>query len=78
MTQSRLKLVTKSKNISHVPEFCEAVGLSSENEVVTLRFMHSPGWGGRTKQISLDRTVAEQLIRLLNDELDDSTWALDY
>jgi hypothetical protein len=75
MTQTRLKLTTKSKKVNHVPEFCEAVGLSSDEQLVTIRFMRSPGWGGQTRQISLDRGVAEQLIRMLNDELQDGGWA---
>ena len=75
MTQTRLKLTTKSKKVNHVPEFCEAVGLSSDEEVVTIHFMRSPGWGGQTRQVRLDRSVAEQLIRLLNDELEDGAWS---
>lgn len=75
MTQTKLKLATKSKKVNHVPEFWEAVGLSSDQDLVTIRFMRSPGWGGQTKQVTLDRGVAEQLIRMLNDELEDGAWA---
>jgi hypothetical protein len=75
MTQTRLKLATKSKKVNHITEFCEAVGLSSDEEAVTIRFMRSPGWGGQTRQVTLERSVAEQLIRMLNDELEDGAWA---
>ena len=54
------------------PETAQAVGLKCEDQVVTLRFMaDGTRWGESARQIKLDRRLAEQLSRLLADELED-------
>jgi len=75
MTQAKLLEVKGHKDISRNREFAEAVGLSSEDEIVTLRFVENASWGRPARLIQIDRKVAEQLTRLLNDELDDAKWA---
>jgi hypothetical protein len=54
-------------------EVAQVVGLRCEDQVVTLRFMAAemPDWGEPTRQVRLDRKLAEQLSRLLADELQD-------
>jgi hypothetical protein len=75
VTQTKLKLKNNQSHKRYVPEFAEAVGLSCEDEVVTLRFLGAVNWGEQTRQVLLDRNLAEQLSRLLNEELVDGTWA---
>jgi hypothetical protein len=75
MTQAKLLEVKKHRGISRNREFAEAVGLSSHDEIVTLRFVENVSWGKPARLIQIDRKVAEQLTRLLNDELDDAKWA---
>jgi hypothetical protein len=58
----------------YVPEFAEAVGLTTEDQFVTLRFLSGSAFGEQARQVKIDRAVAEQLIRLLNDELEDQAW----
>jgi hypothetical protein len=48
-----------------------AVGVRCEDSVVTFRFLADKTWGQRARQVRLDRRLAEQLSRLLMDELDD-------
>jgi hypothetical protein len=49
-----------------------AIGLRCEDSVVTLRFMpQGSGWGQPARQVRIDRKLAEQLSRLLADELED-------
>lgn len=76
MTQTKMRLASSNVRKRYSSEFAEAVGLSSENEIVTLRFMEGAQWGQYARQIRLDRKLAERLSRLLNDELEDSTWSL--
>jgi hypothetical protein len=59
----------------YVPEFAEAVGLTTEDDYVTLRFVGGRQWGEQARQVKIDRSVAEQLVRLLNDELEDQAWS---
>ncbi len=41
-----------------------------EDQQITLRFiMDGLSWGGPAKQVRLERDMAEQLVRLLADEL---------
>lgn len=53
-------------------ETAQIVGLRCEDRVVTIRFMsQGTQWGEAARQIRLDRHLAEQLSRLLADELED-------
>jgi hypothetical protein len=53
-------------------ETAQVVGLRCEDRVVTIRFLaQGTQWGESVRQISLDRQLAEQLSRLLADELED-------
>jgi len=70
MTQRVLRLKGYQRPRRYVAEFAEAVGLSSDNDVVTLRFMSNSRWGQAPRQVQLDRRMAEQLSTLLNYELD--------
>jgi hypothetical protein len=71
MTQTKLRLKNNRSVKREAPEFAEAIGLTCEDEVITLRFIGDAHWGQRTRQVRLDKNLAEQLSRLLNDELDD-------
>ena len=75
MTQTKMRLKNYQQR-RYVPEFAEAVGLTSEDEFVTLRFIGSRQWGEQARQVRIERSVAEQLVRLLNDELEDQAWSL--
>jgi hypothetical protein len=75
MTQTRMRIAKDRNKKRYDTQFAEVVGLSSENEVVTLRFTQDGEWGQCARQICLDRKLAERLSRLLNDELEDSKWA---
>ena len=57
-----------------MPEFAEAIGLTYENNILTLRFVGETQWGESARQVSLDRALAEKLSQLLNYELDDTQW----
>jgi hypothetical protein len=74
MTQTKMRLKS-DRTGRYVPEFAEAVGLSTEDQYVTLRFVGSRQWGEQTRQVRIERSVAEQLVRLLNDELEDQAWS---
>lgn len=55
-----------------ITEDAGAIGLKCENSVVTLRFMaEGTVWGQPARQVRIDRRLAEQLSRLLADELED-------
>jgi hypothetical protein len=70
MTQVKLRLKSYEDKKEYVPEGAEVVGLSCEDETVTLRFMSKAGaWGQPARQVRIDRRLAEQLSRLLLDEL---------
>ena len=71
MTQTKLRLKERRAVSEKSSEYAEVVGLTCEDEVVTLRFMQerSP-WGQSARQVRLDRKLAEQLSQLLNYELD--------
>jgi hypothetical protein len=75
MTQARLLKVRSRSDVGSDQGFAEAVGLSSQDEILTLRFVETAKWGQPARQVQIDRKVAEQLSRLLNDELDDASWA---
>jgi hypothetical protein len=71
MTQTKLRLKERRAKSEKATEFAEVVGLSCEDEVVTLRFMQERNaWGQPARQVRLDRKLAEQLSQLLNYELD--------
>ena len=74
MTQTKMRLKSDQSK-RYMPEFAEAVGLSSEEDFLTLRFIGNPQWGEKARQVRIDKQVAEQLLRLLNDELDDNAWS---
>jgi hypothetical protein len=74
MTQTKMRLRSETKE-RYVPEFAEAVGLTTEDEYVTLRFMGGSTWGEKSRQVRIEKQVAEQLVRLLNDELEDRAWS---
>jgi hypothetical protein len=77
MTQRTLGLTKYTQNQRTLPEEAEAVGLSADDDVVTLRFIGQVKWGeSAARQVRLDRKLAEQLTRLLNDELDTYTWEI--
>jgi hypothetical protein len=73
MTQTKMRLKS-DRTKRNFPEFAEAVGLSTEDKFVTLRFIAGLEWGEPARQVTIERGVAEQLIRLLNDELQDAAW----
>jgi hypothetical protein len=50
----------------------QAVGLLYDDEAVTLRFMETLEWGRPPRQVKLGRELAEELRRLLSDELEDA------
>lgn len=70
MTQRRLRLKTYEDDRRYLPQFAEAVGLSCDDETVTLRFMDGSRWGQRAREVHLDKRLAEELSRILNYELD--------
>ncbi len=76
MTQRTLPL-KNNQRLRPATEEATAVGLSCENQVVTLRFLGQTSWGEAARQVRIDRTLAEQLARLLRDELEDSSWDMD-
>lgn len=70
--QRTLSLLEVESSASVTNEAAQVVGLRCDDDVVTLRFMGDPtSWGQPARLIKLDRKVAEQLSRILNDELDD-------
>ena len=75
MTQTRMQIGSRRTKAKYQPQFAEVVGLSSEKEVLTLRFTQDAEWGQEAHHIRLDRKLAERLSRLLNDELDDYKWS---
>jgi len=71
MTQTKLRLKERRNVSEKASEYAEVVGLTYEDEVVTLRFMPvRSAWGQPARQVRLDRKLAEQLSQLLNYELD--------
>ncbi len=74
MTQTKLRLKS-DPGTRYVPEFAEAIGLTCEDEMLTLRFVGNAQWGGSARQVRIDKKLAEQLLRLLNDELEDTAWS---
>jgi hypothetical protein len=74
MTQTKIRL-TSGQTKRNVPVFAEAIGLTCEDEMLTLRFMGNVNWGEQARQVRIDKKLAEQLLRLLNDELEDSAWS---
>lgn len=71
MTQTKLRLKNSQAGGVKVSDYAEVVGLSCEDEVVTLRFMpQGAAWGQPARLVRLDRKLAEQLSQLLNYELD--------
>jgi hypothetical protein len=75
MTQTALKLDSKASARAAGPATTEIVGLLYDDESVTLRFMETLDWGQPVRQVKLGRDLAEQLQRLLSDELEDASWA---
>jgi hypothetical protein len=70
MVQTALPIKNK-KSSGNRSESAKAVGLSCTDDVVTLQFLSdASAWGQPLRQIRLDRKVAEELSRLLNDELE--------
>lgn len=76
MTQIKIAL----KNCSRVPKgkfagvFAEHIGLTSDSQQVTLRFIEAAAWGQPTRYVCMDRQMAEELATLLNYELDRTDW----
>jgi hypothetical protein len=72
MVQVALPLKNQSRQASAATEEAQVVGLTCEQDTVTLQFLDDgSAWGQRVRQIRLDRSVAEELSRLLNYELED-------
>lgn len=72
MTQKPLPLKNYHQPAVSFPETAQAVGLRCEDQVVTLRFMAGDTiWGQPARQVRLDRKLAEELSRLLANELED-------
>jgi len=72
MTQGVLPFKRYRKGTEASPEKVEVVGLTYEDEMVTLRFMSGDlQWGQPARQIRIDRKLAEELSRLLANELED-------
>jgi hypothetical protein len=74
MAQQTLRLAHRPTKPVRLPVSAEAIGLAYDDEAVTLRFMETLEWGRPVQQVRLDRRLAEQLTRLLNDELEDRSW----
>ena len=75
MTQTALNFTRQPGLQAALPTSAQAVGLLYDDDAVTLRFMETLEWGRPSRQVRLGRDVAEQLRRLLADELDDAAWA---
>jgi len=71
MTQTKMLLKTKVQSDRYAKDFAEAVGLTCNDQEVTLRFLGDAKWGQKARYIKLHRHLAEELSRLLNYELDD-------
>ena len=72
MVQTVLPLKGSRRPAQAFREEAKAVGLTCEQDTVTLRFLGDDQlWGQPARQVRLDRQLAEQLSRLLNDEFDD-------
>jgi hypothetical protein len=73
MVQKVLPLKRYNQATVELPETAQAVGLRCEDSVVTLRFMaeETARWGQPARLVRIDRKLAEQLSRLLADELED-------
>lgn len=76
MAQTRFNLRSTLGVRRQDPEFAEAVGLTFGNDVFTFRFVGDKRWGQGTRQVTIDRHLAEQLTRLLNDELETADWSV--
>jgi hypothetical protein len=74
VTQTKIRIARPERTSKYDAEFAEAVGLSYQDDVITLRFLDSSKWGKPARQVRLDRSVAEQLSRLLNYELEYADW----
>jgi hypothetical protein len=72
MTQKRLKVRSNQTASTQMSDTATAVGLAYDDDIVTLRFMETLKWGRPVRQVKLDRNLAEQLNRLLTDELEDA------
>lgn len=71
MVQVALPLKNQQRPVYRALESAQVVGLSCDEEAVTLRFLaDTKQWGQAVRQIRLDRKVAEELSRLLNYELE--------
>jgi len=69
MVQTALPLKNARGASYSLPESAEVVGVTSEERGVMLRFLDHATWGRPVRQVRLDRKLAEELTRLLNDEL---------
>jgi hypothetical protein len=75
VTQTKIKLNTRMADKRYIPEFAEAIGLTYENNVLTLSFVEDTRWGRNARRVCLDRALAEKLSQLLSYELDDAHWS---
>ncbi len=75
MTQTKILLKMPQTNERYEPDFAEAIGLTCTDQEVTLRFLGDAKWGHQARNIRIDRSLAEELSKLLNYELDNTDWA---
>ena len=69
--QKSLPISGRSIGRREVSECAAVVGVSSDDRAVTLRFLaDGAAWGQSSRQVRLDRNVAEELCRMLNYELE--------
>lgn len=57
------------------PLHADAVELSYRDDVMVIRFVRDPRWGRTTRTVLIDRSVADDLTRLLNQELSTLDWS---
>ncbi len=71
MVQKSLPIHGRRGARREVSDLAAVVGVSSDDEAVTLRFLAERAeWGQTSQQVRLDRGVAEELCRMLNYELE--------
>lgn len=70
MTQTKLALKDTYKQARYALEFAEEIGLTSDDSRVTIYFYGHTEWGEQARSVNIDRTLAERLTRILNDEFD--------
>ena len=70
MTQTALPLRNYQEFGEMIGDTAEAIGLTCEADIMTLRFMaNNSAWGSPLREITIDKDLAEKLSQMLHDEL---------